>query len=313
MVRWVVVLLALWTACSSTPLRMGEAPRTPAHALFENAGDEALLLINGNIWLVPVHAGRHLRRLDELAEFIHSLPTPPDVITLQEVWPARRVASLAALFPEYDLYTSGASRRVLGLKINESGLVTLVRRELEVTRVDYTLLDRSQLVSYNRIVGKGALALEVRHRGHSHRIVNVHLPNTFGGRFTWKTRQAFESLGLDGVVAGDLNLEPHELPARLEIEDHTPTFGNDGLGRERRRRIDYVLADAVTTVQSVVVTDAQGRCLPVSDHCVLAARLSPRGDSALEAASEAVTMAVADPTDRHAAPHLNPGPDAGSE
>jgi endonuclease/exonuclease/phosphatase family metal-dependent hydrolase len=271
----VVPVLVACAACSSTPPLPTEH-QTVAHALYERAADHELRLVNANTWLVPVHAKRHRQRLEALSSFVHSLPEAPDVITLQEVWQAKRVAQVSELFPGYTAYTSGRHRRLLGLKINESGLVTLVHRGIEVTRFDYALIDREQLVSYNRIVGKGALALEVRCRGHGYRIVNVHLPNTFGGRHTRTTQEALASLRLDGVVAGDLNLEPHELPAGLVVDDLTPTFGNDGLGRERTRRIDYVFGDESTAVESVVVTDVRGRCLPVSDHCVLAARLWPR-------------------------------------
>ncbi len=274
--RTALIVVMLVAPAWVTPATNTHLPGTSAHLMYERAGDTELLLINGNTWLVPMVAGGHRERLDRFAVFVRSLPKPPHVITLQEVWQEKRVADVSGLFPEYAVYTPGPRRRVLGMTFNESGLVTLVRSGLEVTDIDYQLIDDDLLVRYNRRVGKGALALTVHLDGHAYRLVNVHLPNTFRGRHIDATKASFASLELDGVVAGDLNLEPHQLPDGYTVLDTTPTFGNDALGRERVRRIDYIFENATTDVISTVITDPDGRCLPLSDHCFLAARLSPK-------------------------------------
>jgi endonuclease/exonuclease/phosphatase family metal-dependent hydrolase len=268
----VLVLAVPFSVASEEP----QAASTSAHRLFEAAVDDELLLLNGNTWLVPVYAPDHRQRLLAIAEYVHALPVLPHVITFQEVWRAKRVKEVRELFPEYTAFTSGNFRNVAGMRFNESGLVTLVRFDVEVAEVEYTLIDCEMLVRYNRLVSKGSLATSVVHAGHLYRIANVHLPHTMDGRFLGLTEASLRFLNIDGIVAGDLNLEPHRLPPEYVVADHTPTFGNDSLGRERVRRIDYVLGDATTIAETIVVTDSEGRCLPFSDHCFLAARLQPK-------------------------------------
>ena len=185
---------------------------TSVHRMFGAAVQGELLLLNGNTWLVPMYAPDHRQRLHAIADYVHALPVLPHVITFQEVWRRKRVEEVRELFPEYSAYTSGKLWNVAGMKFNESGLVTLVRFDVEVVDVAYTLIDREMLVRYNRLVGKGSLATSVVHAGHLYRIANVHLPNTMNGRFLELTEASLRFLNIDGIIAGDLNLEPHRLP-----------------------------------------------------------------------------------------------------
>jgi endonuclease/exonuclease/phosphatase family metal-dependent hydrolase len=275
MKRYLIVFIAIVIPVSVTSDNAEYRPPR-VESLFTHNPTSDLLLINGNTWLVPLYAGGHRDRLDAISAYIHDLPVLPHVVTLQEVWLKKRVHLIKRLFPGYNAYTSGRFRRVVGMSVNESGLMTLVRRDLVVSEVSYTLIADEMLVKVNRRVGKGSLATSIEHAGHTFRIVNVHLPNTFDGRFLSTTKASLESLEIEGIIAGDLNLEPHQLPSGYFVGNLEPTFGNDALGRVRDRQIDYVLSDETTAVESMVITDPTGRCLPFSDHCFLAARLSPR-------------------------------------
>jgi endonuclease/exonuclease/phosphatase family metal-dependent hydrolase len=265
----------LLMVCSSVAVGQPSAP-TAAHDLYQEANEGDLLLINGNTWLVPLYSAKHKPRLESFAEFVHSLPVLPHVMTLQEVWQQKRVELVKRLFPEFQGFTSGEHRRFIGVKLSESGLVTLVRRDLVVTEVRYDPLERRFLTGNNRLVGKGSLTVTVEFEGHRFMITNVHLPNTSKGRFLQNTKDSLQELDPKGIVVGDLNLEPHQLPGHFVVHDSTPTFGNDAFGFKRARRIDYVIPDETTIVESTVVTGPDGKCLPISDHCFLAARLKPK-------------------------------------
>ena len=126
-------------------------------------------------------------------------------------------------------------------------------------------------------LGKGSLSLTLQHAGNEYNITNIHLPNTHKDIFLKNTQGALESLRPEGILVGDLNLEPHELPVWLFSDDDTPTYTSSG--KKRLRRLDYVFSDDFTDVTSVVLTDNEGYCLLLSDHCFLAAKIAQKSSS----------------------------------
>lgn len=275
-------LLATAVGCASiTPRTEIYSQKTTAQTFYADANDDDLLLLDGNTWLVPVFSRKKQERISAMEQYIHELPELPDVITFQEVWLQKHVHEFQELFPEYVAYYSHETKRVFGYQFNESGLLTLVKKDLPVTNVCYERLDKEYTLSFDSFLGKGSLALTVMHKGAAYVITNIHLPNTYGDLSLKKTQKGLVSLPLEGVLVGDFNLDPDELPSWLVSDDVSPTFSNDGLQRKREQRLDYVFPGARTSVVSQVLTDAQGYCLPFSDHCFLVAKIRQK-DSPLE-------------------------------
>lgn len=223
---------------------------------------------------VPLIAPRRRQRFERIAQKIMRLDPLPDAVLLQEVFCPSDVARLAGLLPCYHVvdnvprrafppwFLPGFNLAGIVLRLRCSGLLAFIRHDWEVILTQLTpyLASASPLKLWegDGYARKGFQHLVLRRSSHEEiALINTHLQadyrySSYQGVREQQLRQLAAAVqliepSLPTLVAGDLNVQPHEeLYSLLTMshgwQDLLTKQNNDTTVMAVRPWYDYVFA-----------------------------------------------------------------------